>query len=273
MNWLNAFNILAGVITIISLFYGVMVARRSDRRKILTFDSTPPLALVTVLPNQTGHRLSIVFEKEGASPINIKGAYLYFIRVVNLGKEPIKREDLATADLLRLEILNANVLDLAIASVSRQVINFCITPIRIAEESLNSSQLSFDFLDYRDGALIRILTDSPSASLELKGTIIGMPKGIAHLREAGGIHPSRKKILVLFFLIPTVSMLLGWIGEKFPSQTLVWNVVKWIFLFLSISAFVNVLSKFFLSPERRWPSTLQLPVWFTSEYFRERLSK
>src|SRR5689334_15460135 len=129
MDWLNGFYVLGGLVTICSFVYALVVARRSERRKILACDISPSVSLVTIVPDQAGHRLSIIYEREGAAPVNINGAYLHFVRIANLGKEPIRREDLATSDALQLEIHEAKVLDIAVASVSRQVINFALSPL------------------------------------------------------------------------------------------------------------------------------------------------
>lgn len=278
MDWLNGFYVLVGFITIFSLVYAFVVARRSDRRKILACDISPSVALVTIVPDQSGHRLSIIYEKEGTAPVNINGAYLHFVRIANLGKEPIRREDLATSDALQLQIREAKVLDVAVASVSRQVINFALSPVE-ETDTISIARPSFDFLDYRDGAVIRLLTDSAAAKLVLRGTVIGMPTGIFQVNELSG-SGSRRLFRVL--VVTIVSMLImggpllilfGIPGSSGYESTVPQWWVAAVFVGSTVLAFIfmSLTFRWIIAPDQRWPTSLWYPDWFVSQYERDRL--
>lgn len=192
-DWLNTLYILGTLASIVGLLLALLAARRVERRKLLTYEVTPSLPLANVLPDRTEHRLSIVYEREGDEPINVKGAYLRFVRIGNLGKEPVRKEDIAPSDPLMLKVARAKVLDIAISSVSRDVIKFTVNPFEEAEDKITSSLISFDFLDYQDGATIRVLTDRRRASIGITGTIIGMPEGILIKGEIEK-HPILNKV-------------------------------------------------------------------------------
>src|SRR5205085_2643718 len=114
---------------------------------------------------------------------------------------PIKREDLVPSDRLSIEIQNTTVLDISSANNSREVIKFDVSPFE-EKDGIVSSRLSFDFLDYQDGSLVRILTDSDSADIKIKGTIIGMPEGIQFLKDSSGLRfPKLARVISLAFSI------------------------------------------------------------------------
>lgn len=185
LDWITALGIFGTLVSVVGLIYAWAVARRSERRKILTYKFSSPLSLARVLPDRIEHRLSIIYEREGAEPINIKGAYLWVITLGNIGREPVRREDIAPSDPLRVVVENAKVLDIAHAGISRAVINFDVAPFEEKGDELADSILSFDFMDYRDAASVRVLTDSAEARISIRGTIIGMPEGVREQDELG----------------------------------------------------------------------------------------
>jgi hypothetical protein len=286
VDWLNGFYLLAGVITIVSLIVTLVAYRRSDRRKILVCDISPPISLITILPDRTGHRFSVVYEREGSEPKNIKGACLYFVRLANFGREPIRREDLATSDVLRLEVEHAKVLDIAEVNVSRPVIGVGLSPLKevgFFEEPgapVTRSDVSFDFLDYQDGALIRILAESAAAKIVLRGTIIGMPEGIHHVDELRG-RDRRRSLRLLLVLSVVVLLLVGAIAtvptpffEEPPLQLKLSSSLSGaILLVISVFAltFMVLSATWVNAPRDRWPRSLSLPDWFVSHYDVDRM--
>ena len=284
MDWLNGFYVLVGMVTILGFIYALVVRRRDEHRKILACDISPAVSLVTILPDRAGHRLSIIYEKEGVEPVNINGAYLHFVRIANLGKEPIRREDLVTSDPLQLQILDATVLDIAVASVSRQVINFALSRLDETDKTISIAKLSFDFLDCRDGAVIRILTNSPSAKLILQGTIIGMPAGIIQVNELGGSGSRRLLRLLIVWLVMMLIIggpflflfrVPGVSGNEFALEP---KVSQWWAAAICVGSILIAMTLFryfgfpwITSMDRRWPASLGFPDWFVSHYERDRL--
>jgi hypothetical protein len=282
MDWLNVFYVLVGFVTIFSLVYAFLVARRSERRKILACDISPSVSLITIVPDRAGHRFSIIYEKEGTAPSNINGAHTQFVRIANLGKEPIRREDLATSDALQLEIHGAKVLDIAVASVSRQVINFELGPLD-ETDTISVANPSFDFLDYQDGAVIQLLTDSPASKVVLHGTVIGMPAGISQVNELVG---SGSRRLLRLLIVTTVSMLIMAgptfmlfgvprdSSEGFAVQSNVsklWLTAVMLSSFAIAFTFMHFTFRWIMASDRRWPARLDFPDWFVSRYQADRL--
>jgi hypothetical protein len=270
MDWLNLFYIIVGLVTIAGFVYAIDYNRRNSRRKLLTHDITSPLSLISVLSEGTEDRLSITYEREGSEPVKIENAYLYYVRVANLGEEPIRREDLATSDPLRLDILNGTVLNLASVSVTRDVLNFDLSPLAQTGEGVSSSQLSFDFLDYRDGALIKVLTDSSSSQVMLKGTIIGMPQGIARTSELDPNISKAKLFTGLFVLLVTVilgSTLTVFIRQTKGALMATLCLIATIVFSVSVCLWMLPIQK----EDKRWPDSLKFPTWFKSRYQLDKM--
>jgi hypothetical protein len=272
LSWINILAILGTVATFIGLVYTVISAQRADRRKLLTYEVANPLALATVLPDRSEHKLSIVYEREGNPPLNINGAYLRFIQLGNLGKEPIRQSDIAPSDPLRLEVSDTKVLDVAIAGVSREVINFNIGELNDDKKEVTNILLSFDFLDFQDGAVIRLLTDEWHARVRVTGTIIGMPEGVCRKDQFGGtrvLNIVGCGLAILLQLAAIVGAL-----YLFRNVTGGWSLL-WIFL-LPIGAFllpallVSIVATTIWPKGPKWPQSLILPAWFFREYSNSR---
>lgn len=276
LDWIAVLGVFGTLASVIGLIYAWVVARRSDRKKIFTYDVASPLPLASVLPNQIEHRLSIVYEREGAAPVNVQGAYLRFVKIGNLGKEPIRREDIAASDPLRIVIRGAKVLDIATASVSRKVINFRIDrfeeseiqndthQLRNLKDIVTDATISFDFLDYQDGAIIRILTDTRRARISIMGTIIGMPEGVHSFDELNK-RPYLGKIGVALFLITELASIAGalyFIYLTVGTWKYLWFVLLLIGALFIPGVIAAIVSTTIWPKGRQWPNTLILPHWF-----------
>jgi hypothetical protein len=170
------------------------------------------------------------------------------------------------------------VLDITVASVSRQVINFGLSPLEDSNDLKGVSRLAFDFLDYRDGAVLRILMDKPTAQLDVRGTVIGIPTGIYQVDE---LRNSGSKRLLRLLAVFLVSMLI-WIipllslfhisGQLSPSPKVSpWMGPIFVVCFIVMMIFMYFTVPWISSPDRRWPKSLGLPDWFVSDYDRHRL--
>ena len=268
VDWLSIIAVLGAIGTFVGLALTVMYSRRADRRKMLVHDVAPPLALATILPDRTEHRLSIVYEREGSPAMNVRGAFLRFIQLGNLGKEPIRRDDIAPGDPLRLEVDRATVLDMAVSAVSRDVINFRLAPFSESPGGKTSSLISFDFLDSQDGALIRVLTDNAAARLSIAGTIIGMPQGMLQTGDLGKNRVLNGVGCALAVLLQLSALA----GSLFIFRTVTggWSLL-WVFLLpfgaLFLPGIVVALVAFTVWPKGpRWPRALGIPDWFVSTY-------
>lgn len=241
LDWITLGSIVGTVASIAGLIYAWVVARRSDRKKILTYQVSPFISLARVIPDRIEHRLSIIYERKGEEPINIKGAYLWFVTLGNLGREPIRREDIAPSDHLRIAVRDAKVLDIEEAGISRAVTNFNVERYEEKSDGLTVSNISFDFLDYRDAARVRILTDNASARINVEGTIIGMPSGIKTQEELGTLTRFpfiRRNIANLFFVFWMIIAL----AIILPTQLwIIPRLVKYNELFAFLSLAVSII--------------------------------
>jgi hypothetical protein len=269
MNGWQIFEALAGLAT----FYGLALALRTERRQLLTFDFTYPLALAKLMPHESDNRISLVYDRDGADPVSIKGAYLTFVRVANLGKEPIRRDDLAGSDHPRLSIQNSRILDWGIAGCSREVINFSLSPADEGNECNNTFLLGFDFLDYQDGVLIRFMTDGPP-NVSLQGTVIGMPKGIPRFDQLRGVtffirrSPFR---IILALMIP--GAFISWpAAQVFADDSAGFRQrIVWLAVFLIVPTVIAIVgAKYLVTDESDWPKALRLPNWFRGAQMDQR---
>lgn len=272
VDWLSIIAILGAIGTFVGLALTIIYSRRADRRKILVYDVAPPLALATILPDRTEHRLSIVYEREGAPPMNVRGAYLRFIQLGNLGKEPVRLDDIAPGDPLRLEVANVKVLDMAVSAVSRDIINFHVAPFSELPSGKTSSLISFDFLDSQDGAVIRVLTDNPTARFRVSGTVIGMPQGILQMDDLG----KNRLLNTIGCGLAVLLQLSAIAGALFIFRTVTggWSLL-WIFLLpfgaLFLPAIIVAIVSSTIWPKGpQWPRTLNIPDWFVSTYSTRR---
>ena len=83
----------------------------------------------------------------------------------------------------------ARVLDIAITDVKRAVNQIKLSPPVLSDDG-GSADIAFDFLDYGDGALVRILTAGEAAKVTVRGDVIGMPKGIVCTEPATSLSIS-----------------------------------------------------------------------------------
>ncbi|MFL6255128.1 MAG: hypothetical protein ACJ74T_08890 [Pyrinomonadaceae bacterium] len=125
----------------------------------------------------------------------------------NYGNSTIEGERIVESDPLRIvvspggEILTSEVI------TSRDVLALACKPF---PGKPNELEITFDFLDTRDGALIR-LTHTGNKKTRVRGTIRGIPEGV---KDIGKIPPAVSKgfIRVLFFMfsIPLVIGVILW---------------------------------------------------------------
>jgi hypothetical protein len=178
LSLLAIFGWLAAVASIVGLVYTVLAWKRErTREKRLAFEvrGGPPLARSR---NLGDFELRLIFSADGGKTDEAIGAaYVTYGLLANLGREPIRRGDIAPANPLRIEVDGARVLTIEVERATRSV---CQISLGTASASGNTTAapLTFDFLDGADGALIRILSDGRPSDVRLVGDVIGMPSGI-----------------------------------------------------------------------------------------------
>jgi hypothetical protein len=180
----QAFAVFGGLATVAGLALAVYYGRREGRkRKILTYEASVAPWPVASSASLAEYNLSLAYEREGEEPRRIADAYAHFVRFANLGHEPIRHEDIAGGNPLRIDVAgDVEVLDASLEAVTRDVARIELGQIEPRKGS-TSVPITFDFLDYQDGALVRLMTTSPPEAVALAGDIIGMPEGIRAASE------------------------------------------------------------------------------------------
>lgn len=101
--------------------------------------------------------------------------------------------------------------------------------------------MTFDFLDFQDGGLVRLLTTGRPERLVLAGDIIGMPAGIRHTAETGA---------------PRIVRVIGWaaaIAFEVSAIALMalafrWAVGEWTSVWILLLPPIALLAPLIISP-------------------------
>lgn len=226
---LTALGVVGSLVGIYALYHALSTARH----KFLAYEASAGFAVAKATRIGGDYELSVHFKAAGGREEKIGGAYLQLIRFANLGREPIYGRDNAPGNPIRVEVAGARVLDIAIADVRRKVNQIELSPPTLSDQG-GSARLSFDFLDYRDGALVRVLTVGEADSIKIVGDVIGMPSGIV-CTSPGPTSQVSEKILMGSWLVAEL-VLLGATAFVIRSVTGSW-VDSWL-LVLPIVAFL-----------------------------------
>lgn len=271
---LAALGIIGSIASLLGV-YALVDARRNRRIKLLAFETTGPVPLATAADREREYSLSIHYRAADSTTEEvIDAAFVRYLRFANFGKEPIRRDDIAPANPLRVEVTGARVLDIGLSAKGRAVTRVELDSPSVSD-SAASARISFDYLDHNDGAVVRVLTTSPRATMILTGDIIGMPSGIR--RE--NATPARSlwgKIGFGLWVAAEIAALAtaGWIVQYVTGS---WKDV-WL-VALSIGAFLGPILTVpiaaLLALEDKWPlrggrfpEELALPRWLgRSRYF------
>ncbi len=262
-------NIVLGIVGVIlgvvSLIYAVYVTRKTKREKQLAYEVLSPVPIADVVSKESGYSLKIVYERPGEDPKTIDSATLQYLRFTNLGRAPIRKDDLIQDDPLRVVVKGGNVLDISIASVTRAV---CGISLANLQQEINEAYAAIDlaFLDYQDGALVQILTDSIESAASFEGTIVGMPEGILQTKKVDGSDISGQGCIIPAFLQILAIAAVPFLYRKWSGT---WHNA--LLLFLPVGALVlplaiTFLGTFLISPLRtiRFPEPLTAPIWYRS---------
>jgi hypothetical protein len=189
MTAFEALGLVGGLASIAGFVYAIYLARASVRRKVLAYDVTPPVALATVLQPDDTHHLAVVYQRDDQPEERITSAYIRFLRFANFGREPIRREDIASASPLRISVRGARTLEISLVGAKREVSRIAVSSMEEVPDGI-ASRVSFDFIDEGDGGIVRIVTAEEPGLVALEGHVIGMPEGVKRaedLRKHGAL--------------------------------------------------------------------------------------
>src|SRR4030042_2956046 len=186
MNIPEIIVIFFGITGIIGLAYTVYYGKKALKKKLLVYENSIASPLAQAFSPENDYKLSVLFQRKGADEERIESVYTTFLKFANLGKESIRGNDITPANPVKINIEGTRTLDIQIAGITRKV-NSVSLRSQVIEQERASAEVYFDFLDNKDGALIKVLTVGNKGKISLSGDIIGMPEGI---KNAGGTSGS-----------------------------------------------------------------------------------
>ena len=258
---------LSGIaLSILSLIYAVHVTKISKHEKSLVYEVLEAVPIAEVVKGQKDYSLQLIYKQPKKEPLSIEHAFVQYIRLTNFGHTPIKYEDLASTDPLRIEATpkKGRVLDISLSGVTRDTCKIIIDK----QESTNNSvtaHINFEFLDHLDGCLVQILSDTPIIQSRLCGTIVGMPDGIKKSPDKSDGIP-----------IPTWGCIIGVILEILAIAAAIyiyflfvgnWGLL-WILalplipLIMPSAIFAIFMSVFESQKGFKFPKSLLPPTWY-----------
>lgn len=133
--------------------------------------------------------------------------YKTLIYIWNSSNLTIRKIDLETIDKLRLDIENnTEVLSVKVIHATRSVINFSIN----SQIDSNNNEITFDYLDPKDGAVIEVFHNGDLNDLKLKGIIVGIPDLIGNKNTDNKFSKKIADIMLeSTFLIMTKNWIFG----------------------------------------------------------------
>lgn len=270
MGIMEIMGIVGGVIGIGGIIYTIYYGRRSQRKKLLVYELSRPIALAQAFSPEDDYKLSVLFQRKGSTAEKIESVFTTFLKFANLAKEPIRGSDIAPANPVRVNVEGARTLDIQVAGITRSVNNVSLKK-QVSKGEEASADVHFDFLDYQDGALIKILSVGNKGKISLKGDIIGMPEGIKNIDEIGSKTKNSVQVSGWFALgFVVAGLILS--GFAFYWVTGAWKNV-WLIL-LPIGVIIILIASVIIFESWAWPrgrpsfpSSLDLPKWCRSFTF------
>lgn len=269
MGILEIIGMVGGVVGIVGIVYTIHYGRRIQKKKMLVYEISSPIALAQAFSPEDDYKMSVLFQRKGLPDEKIESVFTTFLKFANLGKESIRGSDIAPTNPVRVNIKGARTLDIQVSEITRKVNNVSLSnQVPKGEQAL--ANVNFDFLDYQDGALIKILSVGNKGDISLTGDIIGMPEGIKNIEEIGSRRSMGDIIgwLLLGFTIAGLILsawIFYWVTGTWRNVWLIFVPLGVLVIFIGIFAFVDSWSW----PRGRppFPSSLDLPKWCRSFSF------
>ena len=193
----NTVSLLVAVaLGLIGIVVTVIVAVRYAERKKPTYDGATYLKIAKSA--DAPEDIQIAFK--GAPVHQVTSTFIWFW---NAGRRPIKSEDIPATQPLVLQIKDeaarATILDFAIRKVSRPAINFQVAKLDDAR-----LRLTFDFLDFHDGAVVEVQhVGGPLSIPEITGVVLGAPAGMR--RRLRSLSKSDRRKLLAKSSLPSLA--------------------------------------------------------------------
>ena len=120
MNLSITIGIIGATLTLMSLLYAVYVTRRSRQEKLLVYDLLEPAPIAYAVSKESGHSIKLIYQKPDKAPESVDSVFIQYLRFINFGRVPIKKDDSAINDPIRIEISGGKVLDISIVNQTRR---------------------------------------------------------------------------------------------------------------------------------------------------------
>jgi len=263
---LDAIYLVAGLASIGGFAYVFYYARKSKKIKYLVYETTSPVPLATAYSPEDEYKLAVTYQRKGRQEERFESIYTRFLRFANLGRESIRRDDITHVNPIKLKVDGVRTLDIALAAVTRKVNNIEITNQSLPGNSA-SADLTFDYLDYNDGGLIKILTVTGGGTVNLIGDVIGMPDGIKNIDEARseGWLGKIGAFLAALFIFSSFAISIAsyyWITGSWQNVWLL--ALPFVALIIPLIIVALVAATIWPSGRPSFPSSLNPPSWFFS---------
>ncbi len=264
-------NLVIGIVGLVLAIVGSYSAWKSKKVKKIVYEHMQPIIVNDFLKGQDLYSLKVVYEDEGSEPIYVEDAYASYIRFSNLGNEPITRDDIAKKDRFRLELFGSDILTISLLEVTRDSCGIELGKIEDNEDHI-SINIDFEFLDKSDGGLIQILSKNDKYLAKVKGTIIGMPKGIQETKSTPSVQKTSGLGCGIMIFIYITS--LYYISElyEFITGSLggVWiMILPVISMFIILFGAMGVLLVFGKKGKVDFPKQLLAPDWYGMRKYME----
>ena len=264
MTNLEAIGLIGGIASVAGLLYAIYYARTNRRIKLLLYDTSWSVPLATAQSPEDDYSLSVSFQRKGQKEEKINSVHVQFLRFANLGKEPIRRTDIAPGNPLRIVVDGVRPLDISLSGSSRSVSKIDVSNVNLDVDHAKAD-ITFDFLDFQDGAVIKVLTEGSKGKIRLEGDIIGMPEGIRRCDEVRSLGLLNKIGCTLGGLLQATALVLAVLAYRWitGSWSHVW-VLSLPFLALILPGIIIAIIAATIWPDEEipLPATLALPKWF-----------
>jgi len=272
-------GIVTGVVGVAGIIYTIHYGRRGQRKKLLVYEVSGSIALARAFSPESDYGISVLFQRKGSIEEKIESVYTTFLKFANLGREPILDRDVAPGNAIKVSVKGTRALDIQLAGITRDVNNVCLRD-QVLEEDKASAYVDFDYLDYQDGGLIKILSVGEKGDISLEGDIIGMPEGIKNIDE---IRPTAQATDIskvwLSACIVVGSLILSilvyyWITGNLTNVWLMFLPFGVLAIVMTIIMIIDDV-RLWLRGRGSFPRSLDLPIWarpfsYTIEVVRER---
>lgn len=266
MGILEVIAIVFGIMGVFGLVYTIYYGRRGLKKKLLAYENSMPIPLAQAFSPEADYKLSVLFQRKGSKAERIESVYTTFLKFANLGKESIRGSDIASANPIKVIIEGARTLDVQISGITRKVNNVFLRN-QVKEDTEASAEVYFDFLDYRDGALIKILTVGNKGEISLSGDIIGMPEGIKNVDETSGKQSKGTEIsgwafaAVLIVWLALSAFIHYWVTGSWNH---VWLIIVPLVVLILVCVVIAIAAWAWPRGRPSFPKSLDLPNWCRS---------